>query len=111
MGNAVPHERKALLFGFDPGVPAPLEFRRCNVTQRGMAPPECVNDFAPPFVMNLGVISVCVQIVAVSPPVKPPVQSAIFGLHAATQSVAGLPESAVELGFFEGHGPVDRGVA
>lgn len=34
----MPHKREALLFGFDPGAPAPLEFRRRDVAERGMAP-------------------------------------------------------------------------
>src|SRR5450755_5003346 len=38
VGNAVPHQREALLFGFDPDAPAPLEFGRRDVAQRGVAP-------------------------------------------------------------------------
>ena len=34
VGNAVPRKREGLLFGFDPGAPAPLEFRRRDVADR-----------------------------------------------------------------------------
>jgi len=37
VGNAVPAGHDVLVSGFDPGAPAPLEFRRCDVAQRGMA--------------------------------------------------------------------------
>ena len=33
MGNAVPHECEALLFGFNLGAPAPLEFSRRDVVR------------------------------------------------------------------------------
>jgi len=60
VGNAVPLERGALLFGFDLGAPAPLEFRRRNVAQRGVAPlgivvTDVLDDRLPRLLMSLEV--------------------------------------------------------